>query len=233
MVREGSCKGSDAGFWLPIYTCMNIQRLVSTPWRKPVATISTKRCIDTGRMYLPGFAVYITLATKGGNLSLEEMKNWLVFFQDAPENIRAYLIGLVWVLAALTLIWAILKLLFNEQFKELYSVLGTSAKVAGQVGKALAKGAAKSLELPEPYPRAARFFAIVFMINSYAGAFVLACFALFVAVLTVLSNTPSFWGRTGAMFFSVFLVFLAWAAFADAERDRVRLFRNLTGGDGG
>jgi len=71
------------------------------------------------------------------------------------------------------------------------------------------------------------------MINSYAGAFVIACFALFVAVLTVLSNTPSFWGRTGAMFFSVFLVFLAWVLFADAERDRVRLFRDRRDSDGG
>lgn len=160
------------------------------------------------------------------------MKNWLVFIQDAPENIRSYLTGLVWALAALTLVWAILKLLFNEQFKQLYAVLGTGAKVAGQVGKAMVKGAAKSLELPEPYPRAARFFAIVFMLNTYAAAFVMACFALFATVLTVLSNTPSFWGRTGAMLFSVFLVFLAWAIFADAERDRVRLFKWNRGNDG-
>jgi hypothetical protein len=34
------------------------------PIRKPLATISTKRCIDTVRVYQPGFAVYITLDGK-------------------------------------------------------------------------------------------------------------------------------------------------------------------------
>jgi hypothetical protein len=40
---------------------MHIQCLALTPWREPLATISTKRCIDTGRVYQPGFAIYITL----------------------------------------------------------------------------------------------------------------------------------------------------------------------------
>lgn len=157
-------------------------------------------------------------------MSLSELKNWLVFIQDAPENIRNYLAGLFWLMVALLLVWAILKLLLNRQFKEFYGIVGTGAKLASEVGKAFVKGAAKSLELPEPYPRVARFFAVVFMLNSYSAAFTIACFSLFVAVLTVLSNTPSFWGRTVAMFFSVFLFFLAFAIFADAERDRIKLF---------
>jgi hypothetical protein len=61
MVREGSCKKLDAGFGLQIFTCMHMQNLARNPWRKPLATISTKRCIATARVYQPGFAVYITL----------------------------------------------------------------------------------------------------------------------------------------------------------------------------
>jgi hypothetical protein len=62
MVREGSCKELDAGFGLQIYTCMYRQHLARNPWRKPLATISTKRSIYTTRVYQPDFAVYITLA---------------------------------------------------------------------------------------------------------------------------------------------------------------------------
>jgi hypothetical protein len=62
IVREGSCKGLDAGFGLQIQSCTHLQRLARNPWRKPLATISTKGCIDTDRVYQPGFAVYITLA---------------------------------------------------------------------------------------------------------------------------------------------------------------------------
>jgi hypothetical protein len=165
-------------------------------------------------------------------MSLTELKNWLVFIQDAPENIRAYLAGLFWLLVALLLVWGILKLLFTKQFKEFYAVLGVSAKLAGEVGKAMAKGAVKSLELPEPYPRISRFFAVVFMLNSYAAAFTLACFCLFVAVLTVISNTPSFWGRAGGMSFTVALLLFAGFFFADAERDRLRLLRRSRSNDG-
>lgn len=61
MVRAGSFKKLDDGFGLQIYTCMHRQHLARNPWRKPLAKISTKGCIDTGRVYQPGFAVYITL----------------------------------------------------------------------------------------------------------------------------------------------------------------------------
>jgi len=162
-------------------------------------------------------------------VSLSELQNWLVFMQDAPENIRSYLIGLVWTLVGLLLVGAILKLLSNKQFKELYFLLGTSAKMAGKLGNAIVKEAAKSFELPEPYPRIAKFFAVIFMLNSYAAAFVFLCLTLFVAVLTVLSNTPSFWGRTGAMLFSLVPLFFSWFFFADAERDRVKLFLRSSG----
>jgi hypothetical protein len=52
-VREGCCKGLGVGFGLQIYTCMHLQRLAYNPWHKPLATISTKRCIDMGRVYQP------------------------------------------------------------------------------------------------------------------------------------------------------------------------------------
>jgi hypothetical protein len=61
MVRAGSCKELDAGFGLQIQSCMHRQRLARNSWREPLATISTKRFIDTVRVYQPGFAVYITL----------------------------------------------------------------------------------------------------------------------------------------------------------------------------
>jgi hypothetical protein len=47
----GMLQGVGAGFGLQIYTCMHLQRLARNPWRKPLATISTKRCIDTGQVY--------------------------------------------------------------------------------------------------------------------------------------------------------------------------------------
>jgi hypothetical protein len=50
---------------------MHIQRLAQNPWRKPLATISTKRCIDTDRVYQPGFAVYITLGRLENTSSMD------------------------------------------------------------------------------------------------------------------------------------------------------------------
>jgi hypothetical protein len=58
----------DAGFGLQIQSCMHLPRLARNPWRKPLATISTKGCIDTDRVYQPGFAVYITLAPRRNQL---------------------------------------------------------------------------------------------------------------------------------------------------------------------
>jgi hypothetical protein len=55
----GMLQGAGCWVWLQIYTCMHVHRLASNPWRKSLATISTKGCIDTGRLYQPGFAVYI------------------------------------------------------------------------------------------------------------------------------------------------------------------------------
>ena len=42
---------------------MHRQRLARNSWREPLATISTKRCIDMARVYQPGFADYITLCS--------------------------------------------------------------------------------------------------------------------------------------------------------------------------
>lgn len=158
-------------------------------------------------------------------MSSSELKSWFAFIQQAPENIRQYLETTFWVLVFLVLLWAILKILFNTQFKELYRIIGVGAKKAGEVGKVVAREAAKNLELPEPYPRLTKFFAIVFMLNSYAAAFFFSCFSLAVAVLLILSNTPSFWVRTGGMFFLALLGYFAWFFFAQAEKDRVRLFK--------
>ena len=164
-------------------------------------------------------------------MSLSELNSWFSLIQQAPENLRQYLETTFWVLVFLLLLWAILKILFNKQFKELYRVIGVAAKKAGEVGKIVAKEAAKNLELPEPYPRLTKFFAIVFMINGYLAAFFFACFALAVAALLILSNTPSFWARTGGMLFLVFLGYFAWFFFAQSEKDRIRLFKKNDGQD--
>ena len=149
-----------------------------------------------------------------------QLEKWFVFLQGAPTPIRKYLEYLFWAFVALLLVWFILKLLFNRQFKELYAVLGSAAKVTAAAGRALAKSAAEGLKLPEPYPRLARFFAIVFMVNTYLLALVMGLLFLFVVVLTVVSTTPSFWGRTLALLLCVVFGYLAWFMFAEAERAR-------------
>lgn len=164
-------------------------------------------------------------------MTLAELKDWLSFIELAPEPIRPYLGGLIWTLAALLLIWGILKLIFNDQFTKLYALLEKSARFAGEAGKAIVKSTAKSLELPEPYPRVAKFFAIVVMLNSYAASLVFLFVSLSVAILTVMAKTPAFWGRTAAALFVVIFFYFAWFFFADAERDRVRLFKPNFKGD--
>lgn len=161
-------------------------------------------------------------------MALTEIKEWFNFIQQAPENIRQYLETTIWILVFVLLLWAILKVIFNQQFKELYRIIGVSAKKAGEVGKVVARGAAKNLELPEPYPRLTKFFAIVFMLNSYAAFFFFTCFFIAFVVLLVISNTAGFWERNGGMLFSVVLGYFAWFFFAQAEGDRVRLFKNRT-----
>lgn len=158
-------------------------------------------------------------------MSLFELKNWFAFIQQAPENIRRYLETTFWVLVFLLLLWAILKILFNKQFKELYRIIGIGATKTGEVGKIVAREAVKNLELPEPWPRLTKFFAVVFMFNSYAVFFLFACSSLAVFAILVLSNTPSFWARTGSMLFLVGLGYFAWFFFAQAEKDRARLFK--------
>lgn len=157
-----------------------------------------------------------------------EIKNWFSFVQQAPEGIRKYLESTIWILVFLVLIWAILKLLFNSQFKELYRLIGLGAKKAGKVGKVVAKEMAKGLELPEPYPRFTRCLEIAFMVNGYAASFFFVSFFLAFVVLLVLSNFPGFWARTGGMLFAIVLGYFAWFFFAQSEKDRIRLFRNST-----
>jgi len=158
-------------------------------------------------------------------MSPSELKNLFSLILQAPENLRQYLETTFWVLVFLLLLLAILKILFNKQFKELYRIIGVAAKKTGEVGKIIAKEAAKNLELPEPYPRLTKFFAIVFMINGYLAAFFFTCFALAVAALLILSDTPSFWARTGVMLFLVVIGYFAWFFFAQSEKDRIRLFK--------
>ncbi|MEY2169478.1 MULTISPECIES: hypothetical protein [unclassified Rhodanobacter] len=157
-------------------------------------------------------------------MNVTELKDWLAFLNSTPDPVKSYLLKLFWVLVALLLLSAILKILFSKQFRELYAALAKGANFAAQLGKAAASGAGKALELPEPYPRIAKFFAIVFMANNYAAAFVFGVFALIVGVLSVTSSVPSFLARTAAMLITFALVYFAWFFFAQAEHDRVRLF---------
>jgi hypothetical protein len=57
---------------------MHLQRWARNSWREPLATISTKRCIDTARVYQSGFADYITLDQKApmSQLCLEIVKGF-------------------------------------------------------------------------------------------------------------------------------------------------------------
>ncbi len=158
-------------------------------------------------------------------MKLTEAKEWLPFLQEAPDGIREYLIGTFWILIFLLLVWAILKLLFNKDFKKLYKVLGSSAKVAGEVSKNAAKSAVNNLELPEPYPKLTRFFAIIFMLNNYAVFFIFTSFFLVLSILFVTSDIPGFFQRMGGMLFLVVLGYFAWFLFAQAEQDRVKLFK--------
>jgi len=159
-------------------------------------------------------------------MTLAKLQEWLPFLEAAPEGIKEYLLGTFWILVFLLLVWAILKLLFNKDFKKLYEVIGSAAKTTGKITKNVAKGAAENLELPEPYPRLTRFFAIIFMLNNYASFFLFTSFFLVFSILFVTSDISNFWQRMGGMLFSVFLGYFAWFFFVQAERDRIRLFKN-------
>lgn len=158
-------------------------------------------------------------------MNLTEAKEWLPFLQQAPEGIRGYLVGTFWILVFILLVWAILKILFNKEFKKLYEIIGKSGKVVGGLSKNAAKSAVKQLELPEPYPKLTKFFAIIFMLNNYAAFFIFASFFLVFAILFVTSDIPGFFQRMGGMIFSVVLGYFAWFFFIQAETDRIKLFK--------
>lgn len=158
-------------------------------------------------------------------MSLSEINQFLPLIQQAPEYLRRYLEFTFWILIFLLLLWAILKVLFNKQFKEFYRFIGVAAKMTRDVGKILATEAARNLVLPEPYPKLMKFFAIVAMINGYLASFFFVCFALTITTLLMTSETPGFWARTGGILFLVVLIYAAWAFFAQSERDHISLFR--------
>lgn len=158
-------------------------------------------------------------------MELSEIKEWFSFIQEAPENIREYLLGTFWMFVFLVLVWLILKLLSTKEFKNLYRILGLSAKNLGSVSQKVAESAIDSLELPEPYPRVKRIFSIFFMLNNYAGSFLFASFFLVFTGLLSTSDAPSFLQRTGGMFFVLVLAYVARFLFAQAERDRIKLFK--------
>lgn len=151
-------------------------------------------------------------------------KQLLDLINTAPDGIREYLQTTFWILVFLTVMWGILKLLFNKEFKKLYKALGSGAQKVGEIGKSIAQGAAKKLELPEPYPRVTKFFAVVFMFNSYLMAFFFTCFFLVMAGAIVLSPSAGFWARNIGLLFSLACGYFAWFSFAQAERDRIALF---------
>jgi hypothetical protein len=144
----------------------------------------------------------------------------------APDGIREYLQAIFYTLILLIILWIILKLLFSKEFKMLYKTLGNGAQKASEIGKSIAQGAAKGLELPEPYPRLTKFFAVIFMINGYLVAFFFACIFLVTSGMLVLSPSIGFWARNLGLLFSLVCGFFSWSAFAQAERDRIALFRN-------
>ncbi|WP_326510640.1 hypothetical protein [Aeromonas caviae] len=160
------------------------------------------------------------------NQKLIDLSNQLLdLINAAPDGIREYLQKTFWILIFLIILWVILKLLFSKEFKNLYKALGNGAQKAGEIGKSIAQGAAKELELPEPYPRVTKFFAVIFMINGYFVAFFFACLFLVTSGMLVLSPSPDFWARNLGLLFSLVCGFFAWSAFAQAERDRIALFR--------
>lgn len=157
-------------------------------------------------------------------MHLAELKSLFVFIQQAPVGIRQPLEWTVWVLVFLLLLWAILKILLTKQFKELYRVIGIGAQRAGEAGKTVVRAAARDLELPEPYPRVTRLFAIVFMLNNYLGFFLFGVFGLVLLMIIVFLKVSSPWGRIGGTLIFLVVAYAAWFLFAQAERDRVRLF---------
>jgi len=166
------------------------------------------------------------LAAKGVQLKLDEIKEWFSFLQEAPENIREYLLGTFWILVFLVLVWLILKLLSTKEFKNLYKILGVSAKSLGNVSQKVVESARDGLELPEPYPRVKKVFSVLFMLNSYAASFFFASFFLIFIGLLSTSDVPSFLQRMGGMLFSIFLAYGAWFLFVQAEQDRVKIFKS-------
>ena len=60
--------------------------------------------------------------------------------------------------------------------------------------------------------------------TSYATAIAFLGISLITAVLSVLSTTPSVWGRSGGLLLALLSLVFARFFFADAERDRLALY---------
>lgn len=158
-------------------------------------------------------------------MTVDSVKEWLPFLESAPEEIRAYLLILFWLLIALLMVTAILKILMNKEFKQLYRFIGYCGSSFAHVTRQFAKGASESIALPEPYPRIRRVFEVTFMINNYLAAFLFGSFFLSFTVLLVMSDGVGFWQRNFGMLVSVLLGYFTIFCFSQAERDRIKLYK--------
>lgn len=159
-------------------------------------------------------------------MTLSQLQEWLPFLETAPEGIRAYLLGAFWTLVFLLIVWAILKIIFNQDFRKLYSFIARAAIFTLRISRRVADGALENINLPEPYPRLTRLFSIISMLNLYAASFILTSFLLVFFFLMVPPPATNFFKQTVVMLFSVLLAYLAWFTFVQAERERIDLFRN-------
>lgn len=158
-------------------------------------------------------------------MPLLELKNWFFLSQQMPEFFLQGLgvvSGFVLLLLPLS---AILKILSSKHFKELYRIIGVVAKKSGEIGRIIAKEAAKNLELPEPYPRLRKFSDIVTMICCYLAAFLLASGALLCVAVLIPFQTGSFWVWSGNTLLFLVFGYFARFCFVLSEKERIRLFK--------
>lgn len=155
-------------------------------------------------------------------MPIEKAGEWLKLINSAPPQFKAILTWLFWILVCLTLIYAILRIVLGSKFKELYLHIKYVGNLAKRGVKAAGKGVLEALEPPQPYPRVARFFTIVFMLNSYCLFVYFLALCLLTVGLSVYSNVTPAKHMLGALFAIVFAG-LAWITFNQAERDRLGL----------
>lgn len=123
------------------------------------------------------------------------------------------------LLALMTALGIIRKILAHLQSKEIRSAW----QAAKKTGSSLAQQMAKQIQLPRPYPCAELFLHILFTINNYLGVFIFSLFVVLIIVLIVTASTLAFLKFLTAIAVALIAIYFAAFFLAEAERGRIAI----------